>query len=565
MMENKMMLTGAEYILEKISLIGVKHIFGIPGSHIDPLLIASAHTDVQPVINCHELSSGYMSDGYSRSSNKLGVLFGIGGPGSNNMITAVNTARIEKTPLLVITGDVPVNFSDVPGFQCANKLGTNDDAIFKIITKYSRRVENTEELVSSLEDAINIALSPPCGPSHLIIPFNVFNEMTSAQPNSIDYSSLRYWNNDNSEEIIARIKNLILSDKNLVLWIGNSLNNKEQSRQIFDLAEKFHIPVTTSYCAKGVISEDHILALGVFGYGGSSFAKEILLSNDPRVIIGFDIEQNERNTLNWNPNLYKGKEVILINYPGSYSNEKYGESIENNPLYVLKSLHSSLMNELYDNRLRKLWFGELLQNIKFEEKNIPVSHDGKIEPSRLIQILEKEMPGESILFVDSGTHRLFPGSHWKAKSPGSFYSAATVAPLGWAIAAGIGCKFSREEPVVILSGDGCMQMHGIEIKTAVKYNKPVLIVISNNNAFGSIYRRFSRTSNALADLALITEIDWTLFCKSLGAEAFDVTTEESLIKHIHDFLRDQKLTVLNLRTPVNPYIVDLDVTKAAFN
>jgi acetolactate synthase I/II/III large subunit len=559
------MITGAEYILKKISIIGVKYIFGIPGSHIDPLLTASVNTDIEPIINCHELSGGYMADGYGRASNKLGVLVGIGGPGANNMITAVNTALIEKTPLLVITGDVPVCFADVPGFQCANRLGTNDDSIFKIITKYSRRIENIKDLANSLDEAIEIALTPPFGPSHLIVPYNVFKEMTSAVPKSIDYNKLKLWKNDNSEEIAVRIKNLILSDKNLILWIGSSLNKKEQAQQIVDLAEKFLIPVTTTYCAKGVICEDHKLALGNFGYAGSMLAKEIMLSNEPVVIIGFDIEQNERNTLNWNPSLYNGKEIILINYPGSYSNKKYGESVENNPFYILKTLHSSLMNELYDNSFRKLWYGKLLQRIKLKVKNFPVSVGGKIEPGRLIDILEKEMPRDSILFVDSGTHRIFPGFHWKSKSAESFYSAATIAPLGWAIAAGIGCKFIRQEPVVIFSGDGCMQMHGIELKTAVKHNLPLLVIIANNNAFGSIYSRFSKISKESADLALITEIDWLLFTKSFGAEAYDVTTEESLINCIHNFLNYQKLTILNVRIPINPYIFDISLTNSAFN
>lgn len=558
------MLTGAEYILKKISLIGVKFIFGIPGKHVDPFLIATENTDILPIITCLELSSGYMADGFSRGSNKIGVLFGIGGPGSNNMVTAVNLARIEKSPLLVITGDAPVSFSDVPGFQCANTLGTNDDAIFKVITKYSRRIENIEELASSLDDAIRIALSPPYGPSHLIVPFNVFIETTTAIPKSVDYYKLKHWKNDNSEEIVTRIKNLILSDKKLVFWFGSSLNKSEQAQQILDLAEKFHIPVTTSYTAKGVIPGDHILSIGNFGYAGSSIAKEIMFSNKPDVIIGFDVEQNERNSLNWNPNLYKNKEIILINYPGRYSNEKYGHTIENNPIYILKSLHTSLMNELYDNSLRKLWYKELLKNIKLTVNNITVSYDDKIEPSRLIEILQKETPKETILFVDAGTHRLFPGFHWKAKSSESFFSADIIAPLGWAIAAGIGCKFYRQEPVVIFSGDGCMQMHGIEIKTAVKYNKPVLIIISNNNAFGSIYSRFSKVSDELAELARITEIDWTLFCKSLGAEAFDVTSEASYIKHIRSFFSDQKLTILNVRTPVKPGIYDVSLTIPAF-
>ena len=558
------MLTGAEYILKKISLLGVKNIFGIPGAHIDPLLIASAKSEVETIINCHELSAGYMADGYSRASNKIGVITGIGGPGSNNMVTAVNLARVEKVPLLVITGDVPFEFSDVPGFQCGNEFGTNDDAIFKPITKYSRRVGDVNDLVALLDEAIKIALSPPYGPSHLIIPYNVFNESTSVEPQPLDFDKLKYWQNNKSEDTIERIKNLILSDKKVIFWIGNSLNKKEQSDQIINLAEKFHIPVATSFSAKGVIAEDHQLAIGNFGYAGSSLSKHIFLSDESDVIIGFDIEQNERNSLNWNPGLYKGKDLILINFPGSFSNAQYGESIEDNPFFILKSLKTSLANENYNTSTRKQWFNSLLQKLTIKAPDIPATKNGTIEPARLIQIMQRELPEESILFVDSGNHRVFAGFHWCSPASELYYSASIVAPLGWALAAGIGCKFVRKEPVVVFTGDGCMQMHGIELKTSVKHNKPVLVIINNNKAFGSIYKRFSKISGKAARMASITEIDWNTFAKSFGAEVFDITSEESFIKHIRDFFADQKLTILNISTPAAPYIHDLSLAKSAF-
>jgi len=246
----EMKLTSAEYIITKLRLAGVKRIFGIPGRHIDPLYAALIKSDIEPIVNCHELSAGYMADGYSRASNKLGVLIGIGGPGANNMITAVNTARIEKIPMLVITGDAPICLSDIPTFQCANEFGTNDDSIFKIITKFSKRISDIEDLVFSLDEAITISLSPPYGPTHLIVPNNVFTESIVVEAKPVDYNELKYREIGNAEEIITRLKKNILSEKKIIFWIGGILNKKEQAKHIKDLAEKFHIPVATSYHAK---------------------------------------------------------------------------------------------------------------------------------------------------------------------------------------------------------------------------------------------------------------------------------------------------------------------------
>jgi len=558
------MLTGTEYILRRISLLGVKHIFGIPGAHIYPFLLKSVGTGVELIINCHELSAGYMADGYGRASDKLGVLFGMGGPGSNNMVTAVNTARLERVPLLVITGDVPVHLSNVPGFQCANELGTHDDAIFKTIAKYSKRVSGIDDLAYLIEEAIRIALTPPFGPAHLIIPYNVFTEETSAQPQPTDYARLRFWKNDRSTATLSRIRDLLASDKKVIFWIGDSLNRAGPAQQVICLAEKFHIPVATSFSAKGVFPEHHKLALGNFGYAGWSLAKAMFLSDSPDVIIGFDIEQNERNSLGWHADLYRGKELLLVNFPGSYSNKEYGESIEDNPFYILESLYTSLINEVYDRHSRERWFQTILQGAGGEKARPIISPARRIEPARLVQLLQKEMPRDAILFVDSGEHRVFAGQNWKAPAAASFYSASVVAPMGWALAAGIGCAFARNEPVIVFTGDGCMQMHGIELKTAIKYNRPLLVVLANNKAFGRIHRYLSTMSEDAAKMAGIEEVDWKLFGQSFGAKVFDITSEECFIESIRRFLAEPRLTILNVSTPVNPYHHDVTLARSAF-
>jgi acetolactate synthase-1/2/3 large subunit len=159
---------------------------------------------------------------------------------------------------------------------------------------------------------------------------------------------------------------------------------------------------------------------------------------------------------------------------------------------------------------------------------------------------------------------IFAGFHWKAPEAEFYYSASVLAPLGWALAAGIGCKFNRKEPVVVITGDGCMQMHGIELKTAIKYDKPLLVVIMNNNALGSIYKRYKKISNYAAEMASITEIDWELFARSFNAEVFTVDSDESLGHKIQMCFSNKKLTILNVMIPRSPYVHDSTLTKSAF-
>jgi acetolactate synthase-1/2/3 large subunit len=164
----------AEFLIDFLSHRGVKYVFTLPGSHIYPLWMALDHSScITPIVTCHELSAGYMADGYARSSRTLAVVMTIGGPGSNNLIPAVNTARIERVPLLIITGDVPIQLYDKMAFQCSTYLGTNDDALYQVAAKWSRRVSNADQFPDLLHEAVSSALSYPQGPSHLIIPYDI--------------------------------------------------------------------------------------------------------------------------------------------------------------------------------------------------------------------------------------------------------------------------------------------------------------------------------------------------------------------------------------------------------
>ena len=139
-------MTGADFILKMISALGLKHIFTVPGAHIDPLIEATRFSDVHPVVCCHELGAGYMADGYSRVNKTPGVIACIGGPGAGNLVTAVQTARIEKTPLLILSGDVPTSLEFRPAFQSAGNFGSNDAHLYTAVAKFSKRVSRALDL-----------------------------------------------------------------------------------------------------------------------------------------------------------------------------------------------------------------------------------------------------------------------------------------------------------------------------------------------------------------------------------------------------------------------------------
>jgi acetolactate synthase-1/2/3 large subunit len=556
-------MTGAEFILTRLKELGTNYFFGVPGLQVDPFYKATLKSGLIPIINCHELSAGYMASGYSKGKNKLGVIVAIGSPGAYNLLGAVNTSKLEGIPLLIITGDVPSTLKTGPGFQTSGSYGSEDDRIFQLCSKFSKRVESILQLPKDLDLAIEHALSVPCGPSHLIVPNNLLKERLIKYKKS-EFSLTTKEKTQKDSITIEILKNLILSDDKIIFWAGTSCKTENISSSLCKISKKFSIPIVTTYSGKGIIPESDELSFGNFGFAGSVNAHRLMLSDEIDTVIAFDVEQNERNTYNWDKKLYNKKNFHFVDFPKKFYLEKIGVTHKSCPHLIIQELEKELNDFEYDLSRRRLWIKILEKTSRTLANNKKEDNSSTIETGRLVKLLHRETHNNYPLFVDAGNHRIFPGWYWESNSIDSFFSAEVSAPLGWAICAGIGYSLASNKPTIILTGDGCMQMHGMEIKTAIRHKIPILIVLVNNNALGSIKMRYSNHSEDLGALADIHEINWTQFMRSMGGVAYDIYDEDELIRGIKSFTENEQPILLNVRTPLNPHLEYPETIKAAY-
>ena len=133
------------------------------------------------------------------------------------------------------------------------------------------------------------------------------------------------------------------------------------------------------------------------------------------------------------------------------------------------------------------------------------------------------IPRDGILLVDSGAHRAFAGHYWMAYEPRTYISATNLGPMGWAIPASVGVQCARpDRRVAVITGDGCMHMHGLEIQTAARYRLPIIFVVLNNAALGNVWLRAHTYGPLPAELTSIPDHDWAAFARALGAQGVTV-------------------------------------------
>ncbi len=165
-------MTVSDRLLEFFCNKGIKHIFLIPGAQIDPLIDALAEIElITPIVANHELSTGYMADGYARISSKPGVVFSIGSSGAINLVAAAVNARVEESPVMFITGSVATSHYGSGCFQDTSNVGSNDMAIFKEAVGHSLVCGHAQDIDKCINQIINYINKKK--PLHVVFPLDI--------------------------------------------------------------------------------------------------------------------------------------------------------------------------------------------------------------------------------------------------------------------------------------------------------------------------------------------------------------------------------------------------------
>lgn len=550
-------MTGSEFLLHALREQGLGHVFLVPGGHIDPLVAELGKGGgPQPIVAAHEQGAGFMADGYARVGGRFGACLCIGGPGAANFLPAAVAAKSDRSRVLFVTGDVPTTQQGRGAFQDGSLDGTSDAAFLRPATVYSEEVELPGQLPRQLAAAFRAMFGIPPGPAHLSIPTDIQQATLPAAP-----PVTPRWEPARPVDVgeLARVADEVLGRATkLAVLAGRGCVYAEAGEELRAFAEAFDVPVATTFASKGILPDDHPLSLGMFGYAGSNQAVTALLADDLDALLVLGSSLNLRDTLFWSRELSGRKQVVQIDLdPGMLgrdypvANRVVGDCRE--ALRLLRGFADGPLKRLRATAAdRRNWVAGLKALPAFFDTANLTSSATPIHPARLIGEMRRVLPRETILFVDSGAHRAFAGHYWESFGPGGVRSATNLGPMGWAIAAAVGGKLANPAaPVVVVTGDGCMHMHGIEIATAARYRVPVIFVVSNNSALGNVYMRAKKDNPGAAEMTRLPTIDWAAFGRVLGAGGRRVESPDELAPALHEALAAGGPFVLDVVTPAD--------------
>ena len=548
-------LTGAAAIVRSLELLGVEHIFGLPGGAIlptyDPLMDS---TKLRHILVRHEQGAGHAAEGYASASGRLGVCIATSGPGATNLVTAIADAHMDSVPLLAITGQVGSHLIGTDAFQEADIVG-----ITMPITKHSFLVTKAEDIPETLAAAYLIATTGRPGPVLVDITKDAQNaKVPFIWPPKVDLPGYKPVSKPHGKQIQAAAQ-MISEAKRPVLYVGGGIIRAGASRELLKLAEIIGAPVVTTLMARGAFPDSHHQNLGMPGMHGTVPAVTALQKSDLLITLGARFDDRVTGDVK---SFATGAKVIHVDIdPAEIGKIRFADvPIVGDAKEVINELNDELTASLKGTKPDITEWWSFLDGLleRYPLGYLPAS-DGKLTPQHVIERIGALSGPEAVYAAGVGQHQMWSAQFIKYERPNSWLNSGGAGTMGYSVPAAMGAKVGQPDRLVwAIDGDGCFQMTNQELATCAINNIPIKVAIINNSSLGMVRQwqtlfyneRYSNTDlNTGTDTIMIP--DFVKLAEAYGCLGIRVEKEEEIDAAIK----------LAIETNDRPVVIDFIVSR----
>lgn len=558
-------MSGGQIFHEMMLRHGVKHIFGYPGGAILPVFDAIYNSEqFDFILPRREDGAGHMAEGYARVTGKPGVVLVTSGPGATNVITPMQDAFSDGTPLVVFCGQVATSAIGSDAFQEADMMG-----ISRSCTKWNVMVKDINELPRRINEAFKIATSGRPGPVLVDLPKDVTAGIlrqalpfSSTQPNTMtlpsratarprSHTSARCDSVTECEELtpeMAEAVRLINIAKRPVIYAGQGiLSAPEGPKLLRELAHRGQIPVTTTLQGLGAFDELDPLSLHMLGMHGSAYAN--LAMQDADLIIALGARFDDRVTGRVDKFAPHAKAAAQEGRGGIVHFEITPKNINKVVQAtcaiegdVIKNL-AKVLHGVESGPDRKDWLetiGKWKSQYPFTYIASDHSKGELLKPQEVIEALDHQVSDRKkdvIITTGVGQHQMWAAQHYRWRHPRTWVSSGGLGTMGFGAPSAVGAQVGAPDKIVIdIDGDASFSMTAMELQTATQFNIPAKFLILNNSGQGMVVQwqdlfyeeRYAHTKQINPDFCMLA--------RSMGTYAIHVQKAEELPVKMKEFI-----------------------------
>ena len=480
--KKKIRITGADAVMRSLASEGVDTIFGYPGGAIMPIYDALMdHSDkIRHILTRHEQGAIHAAQGYARVSGKVGVVLATSGPGATNLITGIADAMIDSTPLVCITGQVTASLLGSDAFQETDVIG-----ISMPVTKWNSQITKPEEIPEIIAQAFYIARSGRPGPVLIDIAKNAqFGDLDYEYHKCIKVRSYVPSPKPDPEKIKEAADRINQAKKPFILFgQGVILGEAEDDFRAF--VEKSGIPAAWTILGACALPKRHLLNVGMLGMHGNYSTN--IKTNECDLLIAVGMRFDDRVTGDLKRYAKQARIIHLEIDPSEVNkNVKVDVAVLGDVKETLPALTALIKKRSHASWLREFRDADKIEIKKVITKDLFPTKEG-LTMGEVIQILNEKTGGNAIVVTDVGQHQMVTSRYFNFTNKRSYVTSGGLGTMGFGLPAAHGAKIANpEEEVILIVGDGGLQMTIQELGTINQTQAAVKIVLMNNKYLGMV-------------------------------------------------------------------------------
>jgi acetolactate synthase I/II/III large subunit len=535
-------MLGAEALIRALEKEGVDVVFGLPGGANLPIYDALVDANLRHILVRHEQSAAHMADGYARIKRKAGVCFATSGPGATNLITGIATAYADSSPMIAVTGQVPLAMIGKDAFQETDIIGVANPC-----TKYAFQPRAASEIPETVKKAFYISESGRPGPVLIDIPKDV--QQAREEMSFPDLIKVRGYNpiiDADLSQLERAVQTMINSDRPIIMAGGGVILSGAFS-ELQALAELLMAPVVTTFKGKGSFPENHALAMGPIGMHGHAEANKIVIEADCIIAVGARFSDRSVGRFD---EFGKGMTIIHLDVdPAEIGKNK---AVDIAVIGDVKSSLRTAVKMLAKHKVMKRatddpWLKRRKELIDYYADTIK-DYPRELTAKKALKKLREILPPNAIVTTEVGQCQMWASLHFDVISPGTFFSSTGLGTMGFGFPASIGARAAKPTSIVVdIAGDGSFNMTENSLAVSVLEKLPVIVFLMNNYMLGMV-AQWQRTFYKRRYMGVQQQNcpDYVKIAEAYGAQGIRAQSMEELDKALKKALCTEVATVIDI-------------------
>lgn len=532
---------GGDVLVQALKALGVKEIFSVSGGPLNSIYRACAAHDLSLRHTRHEAAACFMADAMARTTGVPGVAAVTLGPGVTNAVTPALVARMAGVPVLVIGAQ-----ANTRSFDRGAGMSADHIPIMTPVTKWSARVLQTERISEYLDIAWRRMWAGRPGPVFLEIPVDVLSAPASPVPPP---SFARRLPGLESREIAA-LRTAIAAARRPLLLLGDDVR-WDPPADLRATVERLSWPFATLRLARGAIDEHHPLWIGPGYTPCNATLRRALGEADTVILLGHHFEFD----LEFGAGVSPATKVIqVVGDPELLGRNRAADLgfLAGPGAFVaaLADIPAGPVEKGWIEKLTRGWAEEWRAQLG------PVGANQALHPVAAVDAVVAAMPADTRFVSSHGNVDFWADARIRVRSPDLYLRAGQSGSLGAEIPYGLGARFAfPKRPVVVFVGDGGVGYHVTEIETAARYDRPIIVVVLDDQKWGAIALPQRLAYGEEYEMAL-PQRDWGKVAEGLGGIGFFARTPEEIGAALRSALAANRPAVIQIPvgSVISPYM-----------